>query len=152
MCAHGHVRTKRERETFATAFGGNSPLSFGSTHCLTLSSLSLGVAYLNNKCNIIRLSAYKIWKWYLINKAKQDKGSPKWQDSAALLAWYDQQVFFLSKALGELPQSCKHHFSASAVQSWHICEVFSWIVSEQRNFSTRFAQYIWCILHASWWL
>lgn len=32
--------------TFATAFGGYSPPSLVSMHCLTLSSLSLGVAYI----------------------------------------------------------------------------------------------------------
>jgi len=31
--------------TFATALGGYSPFSLASTHCLTLSSLSLGVAW-----------------------------------------------------------------------------------------------------------
>ena len=35
----------RERDTLATPLGGYSPFSFGSTHCLTLSSLNLGVAY-----------------------------------------------------------------------------------------------------------
>lgn len=44
---HTHMRThterERERPTLATPFGGYS-LSFGSTHCLTLSSLNLGVA------------------------------------------------------------------------------------------------------------
>jgi len=36
---------KDEAYTFATALGGYSPFSFGSTHCFTLSSLSLGVAW-----------------------------------------------------------------------------------------------------------
>lgn len=34
----------------ATAFGGYSPSSLGSTHCLTLSSLSLGVAHVTRLC------------------------------------------------------------------------------------------------------
>lgn len=37
-------KREREKETFATPLGGYSPFSFGSTHCLTLSSLNLGVA------------------------------------------------------------------------------------------------------------
>lgn len=35
--------------TLATAFGGYSSPSLGSTHCLTLSSLSLGVAFIYNQ-------------------------------------------------------------------------------------------------------
>nr|AFK43462.1 unknown [Lotus japonicus] len=35
---------------FATALGGHSPPSLASTHCLTLSSLSFGVAQVTRLC------------------------------------------------------------------------------------------------------
>lgn len=39
-----HKQEKNSMGTFATDFGGYSSPSFASTHCLTLSSQSLGVA------------------------------------------------------------------------------------------------------------
>lgn len=38
------IERKSEGKTLAIAFGGKSLFSLGSTHCLTLSSLNLGVA------------------------------------------------------------------------------------------------------------
>jgi hypothetical protein len=38
------VLMSKMKDTLATALGGYSLLSFGSTHCFTLSSLNLGVA------------------------------------------------------------------------------------------------------------
>lgn len=47
--------SNRNRSTLATPLGGYSPFSLGSTHCLTLSSLSLGVALNKQKTLILDL-------------------------------------------------------------------------------------------------
>lgn len=44
LCKYPKQFCLKERHTLATPLGGYSPFSLGSTHCLTLSSLNLGVA------------------------------------------------------------------------------------------------------------